>query len=385
MKVSRAWNLKSQVQATLLGMAALAVTVLGGCTSKSQQGSAGSGTAATTAATAPVRELHIFIWSDYISDDFIKQFEKENHAKVVLDFFSSNEEMLAKVQATVQSNSRGYDLVSPSDYMSGNMIKLGLLQPLDHSKLTFLTEYGKEFQNPTYDPGLTHVVPFSWGTSGLAVQTKLFSKFAPGLDLSKGLSWKTLFEDARFSKQVTLLDDAKEVLHVALLIQGKKWATATEADVRSAFTYLKAHKQNVRLFTSEPKPVMLNEECALCQTFSGDALKVMKETADVKYVIPEEGATLWTDNLAIPKNAADPALALLFMNKFLEKQAARNFTENTFFPSPNAEAMKLLDPKLTSNLSIFPAPKTFSKLSYLVERPQLLLVIDQLWTEFKSQ
>ena len=350
----------------------LSLVITSGCTKKST---------APTVANGAIRELRVFTWSDYLKDDVLKEFEKENNAKVILDFFSSNEEMLAKVQATIQSGSKGYDVIFPSDYMAGNMRKLGLIQPLDHAKLTFLQDFNPDFLKPAYDPVLSHAVPFAWGTTGLIINTNLIKD----LDLSKGFAWKTLLEDPRLAKKITLMDDAKECLHLALMIQGKSWATATEADIRSAFDYLKAHKKNVKLFTSEPKEIVKNGECAICQGFSGDALRLMTEMPGLKYVIPNEGATIWTDNLAIPKNASEVALAYAFMNKVLSRDAAKRFTEQTFFPSPNGEGMKLLDPKLKTNTAIFPDAATFAKLRYLTERPELLQLIDRLWTELKSQ
>ena len=353
--------------------ATLALIASVGCTKKPN--------APGAAVPGAIRELRVFTWSDYLKDEVLKEFEKENNAKVILDFFSSNEEMLAKVQATIQSGSKGYDVIFPSDYMAGNMRKLGLIQPLDHAKLTFLKDFNPDFLTPAYDPVLSHAVPFAWGTTGVIINTNL----AKGLDLSKGFSWKTLLEDPKLAKKITLMDDAKECLHLALMIQGKTWITATEADVRSAFDYLKAHKKNVKLFTSEPKEIVKNGECAVCQGFSGDALRLMTEMPGVKYLVPNEGATIWTDNLAIPKNASEVALAYAFMNKVLSRDAAKRFTEQTFFPSPNGEGMKLLDATLKSNNAIFPDPATFAKLRYLTERPELLQLIDRLWTELKSQ
>ncbi len=193
-----------------------------------------------------------------------------------------------------------------------------------------------------------------------------------------------MLEDPRFSGQITLLDDLKENLHVALMVQGKKWEAAQEQDIRDAFQYLKAHKKNVKIYTSEPKSIIENNECTLCQVFSGDALRVMSAKPEIRYFIPQEGATIWTDNLAIPKNAKNVELAHAFMNKLLSTQSAKRFTEQTFFPSPNAQAMKLLDPKLNSNPEIFPKPETFKKLNYLTEKPSLLTLMDKLWTELKS-
>lgn len=327
-------------------------------------------------------ELRIFSWSDYIQEGVVKAFEAEHKCKVIIDYFSSNEELLAKVRATVQAGGRGYDLIVPSDYMVGNMVKLGLLQAVDKAQLKFLPDFDPAFLKPEYDPSLTYAVPFAWGSTGVAVNTKL----AAGLiDLSKGISWKDFFENPKLQGKVTLLDDSKESLHAALMVQGKTWTQASDADIQNAFAYLKAHKKQIKLFTAETRSTIEAGDCVVCQAFSGDVLQVRAEKPEIQYMIPKEGATLWTDNLAIPKNAGNVALAHAFMNKMLSAEGANSFTATTFYPTANKKARALEDKALTANTAIYPDPKTFAKLGYITEKVALLPQIDRLWTELKSQ
>jgi spermidine/putrescine transport system substrate-binding protein len=332
------------------------------------------------AGTAP-RELRVYTWSSYLRPEVIAEFEQETNSKVKLDYFTSNEELLAKVMASIQAGGRGYDLIFPSDYMVSSMTKLDLIREIDQAKLPVLKDFDPQFLRPAYDPELKRCIPFDWGTTGIAVNTKL----AVGLDLSKGLSWKDLLSTTKFSKKVTMLDDSKENLHAALLALGKSWATATAADVEEAFKFLKASKKNLRLFTAETKPVITNDECILCQSYSGDVMQVLQNKPEIQYVVPREGTTIWTDNLAIPKNAQEVDLAYAFMNKILSAEAAKKFTEQTFFASPNAKGMALLELKLKSNSALFPDAATRSKLSYITERTDLLTQIDRLWTELRGE
>ena len=55
--------------------------------------------------------LHYFTWSDYVGPEIIREFEQREQASVVIDTFSSNEELLAKLQ----SGATGYDVAVPSD------------------------------------------------------------------------------------------------------------------------------------------------------------------------------------------------------------------------------------------------------------------------------
>jgi spermidine/putrescine transport system substrate-binding protein len=331
--------------------------------------------------SAPSKELRIYTWSNYLEDSLIKAFEKATGSNVKLDYFSSNEELLAKIQASVQSGASGYDLIMPSDYMVYTMTKLNLLQELDGSKLAFRSDLAAQFSNPSYDPGLKYSVPVAWGTTGVAVETAK----AKGIDLAQGLSWKDLFENPANAGQVTFLDDMKEVFHAALMVLGKKWESAGEAEIAQAFEYIKKNKKNIKAFTTETKPVMEAGECHLCQAYSGDVLRAQQKRSTLKYFIPKEGATLWTDNFSIPKNAPNVALAHEFMAHFLSAESAKAFTELTFFASPNEKSRALLSPALQSNETIFPSAQDRSRLHLIQEKPELMTLMDRYWTELRSE
>src|SRR5215208_7446714 len=73
--------------------------------------------------------VSFYNWGDYIDPDILTQFEAECGVKVIYDTFSSNEDLLAKLQA----GATGYDVVVPSDYMVAQMIELGMLGEIDHN------------------------------------------------------------------------------------------------------------------------------------------------------------------------------------------------------------------------------------------------------------
>lgn len=336
--------------------------------------------AACTAKPKPP-EVRVLSWSEYFKDDMVAAFEKKSGIKVTRDYFANNEELLAKVKASVAAGGKGYDLILPSDYMVQSMVKLKLLKTIDHKSFPVLATFAPEFLAPIYDTALEHCIPFAYGTTGVAVNTKLALK----LDLSKGLSWKDLLETKDFAGKVTLLDDSKEALHAALLALGKSWKGVTEADVKSAFAYLKAHKGNLRIFTSETRPVIEAGECVLCQAYSGDVLAAADTKPEIRYVLPREGATVWTDNFAFPINGANTEGAQTFAAYMLSPEAAKAFTTATHYPTPNQEVRKALPDTVSKNPAIYPPAEQFKKLAFLTEREDLLPLIDRLWTELRSQ
>jgi spermidine/putrescine transport system substrate-binding protein len=328
--------------------------------------------------TAAPAELRIFTWSQYFDDDFLRAFGERHKVKVKADYYSSNEEMLAKLQLLGAES--GYDLILPSDYMVRTLIELKMLRPLEKARLPVLADFDPEVLNPSYDPGLSFSVPLALGTTGVAVNTKLL----PTLKTAAGLSWREIFENPAYRGKVTLLDDTKEVLQVALLIQGKKLATATEAEVKAAFEYLKRHKSQIKGFPPETMPVMEAGECGICMAYSGDALTVAKEKKEFIYVLPNEGTTIWTDNLAIPANAKNVDVAYIFINELLSVEGAKSLTERTGYRSANLKAKAALPKEIAANPMIYPLEKDRQKMNFILNRKDLASLVDREWALLKS-
>jgi spermidine/putrescine transport system substrate-binding protein len=352
---------------TLTTLILSSLLALAGCTSGTDSG-------------PPAKELRIFTWSDYFDDETLRAFERQSGAKVRTDYFSSNEQLLAKLQLSMGSGEPGYDLILPSDYMARIMMDAGLLLPLDKSKLPFLSDFAPEALHPDYDKDLKYTVPLAIGLTGVAINTNVFPEFKG----DKELTWKDFFENPKYAGKISLLDDTKEVLAAALFVKGKKLATATEQDVKDVFAYLKAHKKQVRAFTTETRPVIEGDECALCMVYSGDALTVTRNKPEIRFVLPQEGASIWTDSFGIPKNAANPDLAHQFIATILSAEGAKRFTESTGYRTANLKAKALLPKEISSHPIVYPQVDS-RRFSYLVERKDLALLIDKEWTELRSQ
>src|SRR5512132_3295364 len=109
------------------------------------------------ASSRPV--LHYFTWSDYVGPEIIQEFERREQATVVIDTFSSNEELLAKLQ----SGATGYDVVVPSDFMVAIMIQQGLLSELDQQELPNASLLEPHLQALHFDPERRYSIPYLWG------------------------------------------------------------------------------------------------------------------------------------------------------------------------------------------------------------------------------
>jgi len=127
-------------------------------------------------------ELHVYNWSEYIDPQIYADFEEEFGVKVVEDTFSSNEDLLAKLQA----GATGYDVIVPSDYMVTIMAELDLLSELNYDNVPNASNIADTFKDPPYDPGNKYCVPYQWGTTGIGYDVDIFEE-APD-------SWAYLFD-----------------------------------------------------------------------------------------------------------------------------------------------------------------------------------------------
>jgi spermidine/putrescine-binding protein len=246
-------------------------------------------------ASGSQRVLNLFIWSNYIAPETIAKFEARHGVKVQVDLYDSNEALLAKLQA----GNAGYDVICPSDYSVQVLVAQHLLRPLDHTALPHLRNVDAAFLDRDYDRGNVHSVPYFWGTTGIAYDR---TKVAAPVD-----SWAALW-DTRYTGRVLMLDDAREAFGAALKLRGHSLNTTDQKVLEAARDDLLRQKPLVRAYNSSNyEDVLLSGDVWLAQGWNGQFAKAMAQNANLVYVIPREGSTLFIDNLAIPVDARNPS------------------------------------------------------------------------------
>ena len=283
------------------------------------------------------KELHVFVWANYLDPEVTAEFERDAGVKVVESNYSSNEDMRAKLQA----GGSGYDLVCPTDYTVVQLVGDGLLLPIDKSHIPNLKNLAPRFQAPAYDPKLVHSVPFQWGVTGI------------GYDATKVAtppkSWREFFDAAKagtFGK-VSLLDDMREVLGAALLAQGRSPNTKDAAEIAAARDLVKSAAANVERFDSDdPGTGIAQGQIALAQGWSGMFANGRRDDARVAFLVPSEGAFTYVDNWAVPKGARDQALAERFIDFCLRPEIAAKLVAKKLYASTNGAADALIDPAI---------------------------------------
>ena len=334
---------------------------------------------ATVAANADgsLPELHVYNYTTYIADDTITNFEKLYHVKVVYDTYATSPEMVTKIQG----GNPGYDVIVPPDYSVSQLAKAGLLLPLDLSKLPNFTKYaGKSFQNPIYDPGNKYSVAYQWGTIGIGYNPAKVGKTIT--------SWNDLF-DPKLKGRVAILDSERESIAIILNLLGKDPNSINKADLDAVKAFFIAHKDVIaRFHAADGQFDVAKGALDAISDWNGDFNQVMSDPANAKaglsFVLPKEGTVRWVDNLAIPKGAPNPSLAMTFINYLYDPQVAADISNSIGYATPNQAALDqgLISKDDQANPALY-APNSVKQFT-LIDLGDAQTLYDTTWADIKA-
>ncbi|MBW4537797.1 MAG: spermidine/putrescine ABC transporter substrate-binding protein [Myxacorys chilensis ATA2-1-KO14] len=321
-------------------------------------------------------ELHIYTWSNYIDQELVNAFREKTGINVIFDIFDSNETMLA----TFQAGKGGiYSIIYPSDYKVSQMIQLGLLSELDHSRLDGLTNLLPRFQHSVHDVGNRYSVPVSWGTTGLVYNSEKIQE--PPTD------WNYLWQNKeKLTRRITLMDDVREVMGATLRSLGFSYNSTNADEIKKAYERLQELKSAIATFTTDAwRDQIIAGDLLISMCYSADAVSVINQNKKLKYVIPKSGTSIWSDTMVVPKTAPNRDAAYAWMSFMLQSDVAAKVTERLFFATPNLAAFRQLPESLRSNVSLFPPDAQISQSESIAPVSKSTLELyDQYWTRLTS-
>ena len=355
-RLARGTRSRGNLVPAACGLALLLVFALGGHTHVARGG-----------------ELNVFIWSNYLPDNVIADFESRYQAKINIELYDSNEALLAKIK----SGGANYDIIVPSDYMVTVLREQGLLQELDRNTLTNFSNLDPHFVGLPFDSTNQYSIPYMWGTTGIAYRK---DKVDSPID-----SWAALW-DPHYKDRIAMLDDVRETFGAALKRLGKSENSTDLGEVQQAAALLVEQKPLVKAYDSGGfDQMLLSGDAWIAQAYSGQIAKAIAENSSIAYVIPKEGCTIFVDNLCIPSNAPHRDLALEFINYVLEAKSAGDIANGTGYSSVNIAARPLIRPELLSNEAGYPPRDAIERCEFIKEIGPTISLYDRLWTEIKSK
>jgi len=318
-------------------------------------------------------ELNVYNWGEYINPEVLKKFETDTGTKVNLDTYSSNEEMLAKVQA----GATGYDIVFPSVHMHDIMSKLNLLQKTDINRYEGFKNIEPSFLRASSDPNGEYCLPYAWGSVGIMYNRDILGKDITG--------WRDLIATIKEKNlKFTLLDDMREVIGVGLILNGHSVNSTDPEELKQAAQTIIEMKPYVAAFTYETRPMVEAGDVAAGHFFVGAMIDVLREPKKLGYVIPEEGATMYQEDICVLKSAPNKENAIKFMQFYTQPEvAALNIAQQTN-GTPNKPARALTPDHIKNSEEINPPPAVMERLQIFVDLGGDIRKVDRVWTTIKT-
>jgi spermidine/putrescine transport system substrate-binding protein len=272
-------------------------------------------------------------------------------------------------------------MVITNSVQFNQFVDSGFLAPLDHSKMPNFTKYaGERYKTELYDKGNVYSVPWASGVTGIAYDPKKVKE--PITKLAQ--LW-----DTQYKGKVGMFSDTQELGNFGLMALGIDPAKSTADDWAKAADHLKKQKSDgiVRKYYDQGYIDALGRgEVWITQAWSGDIFqKNLSDGTDFKFVVPQEGGTLWTDNMTIPITAKNPVDAIELIDYFYLPTTAASLTEFIAYvtPVPAAQAQikadaakatgdtKARDEALAVSPNIFPSEEVYANLHYYVSFPSV--------------
>ena len=351
--------------------------------------------AAMTVGSAVAQEekvLHVYNWSDYIAEDTVASFEKETGIKVVYDVFDSNEVLEAKLLA----GTTGFDVVVPSSDFLARQIQAGVFAPLDKSKLPNLVNMDPDIMKllQDKDPDNAHSIPYLGGTTGIGFNPKKVAEVM-GPDFKMD-SWDAVLKPENLSKLskcgVSFLNAPTEIFATTLHYMGKDPNSTSAADYKEAGKMLSALRPYITYFhSSQYINDLANGDICVAIGWSGDVMQAKaraeeaKNGVEVDYIIPKEGALIFYDMLAVPKDAKHPENAMAFINYLMKPDVIAKISNYVSYASGNKASLPLVDAAIRNNPNIYPTDEMKPKMFTLKVLPQKVnREITREWTKVKT-
>jgi putrescine transport system substrate-binding protein len=315
----------------------------------------------------PQKTVNLYGWAYVFPPEVLAQFQKETGIKVDLDVYDTPEIMETKLF----TGNSGYDVVMVTvwPYLS-RQIEAKVYQPLQASLIPNKKEVDPLLlkKMDAADPQNAFALPFIWGTNGFAYNAKMIEERDPKAPVK---SLAMLFDPqvvAKFADcGVMLIDSPVDLFPPVLSYLKKDPNSESPEDLKAATTLLTQIRPFIRKFKASPSTESLTSgNYCLVQGFSSDlilAQQLGKETGlDIRYVIPEEGASLWVDALAIPKDAPHPEEANALINFLLRPDVIAKITNQTANANSVPSSSSFMDEDIRDNPLIYPSKKTLEKL-----------------------
>jgi spermidine/putrescine-binding protein len=379
-RIDRAISRRELLKRSGLGLVAVGVApaVLAACGGGSDDGGEAATTAAETteapaatdvetqapdsveAASVPAASgaIDYLSWEGYDIPDQLKAWRDANGVTVNPTYIGNHDEIQAKIAAGGGS----YDIITYYQGYKPLYQELGILSPIDTSKIPNMAGLFPYFQtdvgNFWIDPDGTQTgVPWTWGSIGLTWDEATL----PG-----GLtSWYDLL-DPKYKDKIGLPDDPVGSFTLASHVLGYDPSQVTQeqkAEVVDLLTQIVQQANSIAPSFGDLTTQLVSGDIVACwqgwaamNSFAADA-----GTTTVMTQVPEEGSFSFCDLYAIPTTADNVDTALAWFNEAISPEVNAAGAEFLVAAVTVADAVQYLD---EATASLYP----YDEIDSLLER-----------------
>ncbi len=324
------------------------------------------------------RELNIFNWDDYFGPTTLKDFERQFGVTVNWDIYKDEEEAISGLQ----SNPGKYDIIVIGDDEISRLIEMRMLESLDLDNIPNLKNIERRFRNPWYDPGHKHSVPYTWGTTGLVINRSYIKE--------KVDSWNILW-NPKYKGKMALLNDPEDIMAVALSLLGYSMNTTNPAQLEEGREKLLQQKPLLAGYLDflAIRDMLITNKLWAAHQFSGDGMYAVDKNRALEYIIPKEGALIWVDAMAVPRDPPHKYTAEVFINYILDAKVSAKITNYLWYASPNVAARPYILREILKSPSLYPSEEVLKKCeTYHLrgsdeERRKAQQIINKTWADLR--
>ena len=302
-------------------------------------------------------------WPLYIEEDrgTLKEFQKEYGTEVkYVEEINDNTEFFGKVrQQYERGDSGGRDIHVVTDWMAARMIRLGYVQRFDPAAIiTAQQNLIDRLRTPPFDPGRDYSMPWQSGFGGIIYRKDKVKREPKSVD--------DLF-DPDYKGKVTMLTEMRDTVGVVAAGMGFDPETASKDEFLEAIARIgeASDSGQIRGFTGNEytKDITKGDSWVIIG-WSGDAVQLEADNENIKFISPETGVHLWTDNMQIPVGAPDAYTAEKFIDFVYRPEVQADIAEYVNYICPVEGVQEILaerSPELANNQLIFPDDETLEK------------------------
>jgi spermidine/putrescine transport system substrate-binding protein len=255
--------------------------------------------------------LNLFNWGNYTSPELLAKFEAETGIKVTVTDYDSNDAALAKIEA----GGHGFDLVVPSANYVPIFRDKGLITELDMSRLANHGNIAPEWVDVAWDPGRKFTVPWQWGSTGIAVNTSVYSG-----DINTSAVFLEVPDELK--GKINVVPEMNDVVNLAIFYYGGEPCTEDVEVLKKVRDGLMAAKPNWISMDYGATEKLSNNDWAASVNWNGSTMRARLANPSVAYGYPKEGYPLFMDSVALLKDAQNVDNAYKFLDFILVPENA---------------------------------------------------------------